>query len=207
MPGNCKHTTYKHGDDWGMVIFYCFTNIIWYPIFHNFCGWFRDSLPSTHLHTLNHNCSDFRQSLQHASGLPKQRPCSSGIPSHAAWGSASSPFVANFKGRLQSWRRCTLDLGIHQCPALLFGQISDFFLHLLIEVLQGLHHLFSMCTDLLHSLAGSGQCPEKACDGAASVSKKKGRHKLCIVYIKPYIYNLSHLTNILSSQLSMPLCY
>jgi hypothetical protein len=30
-----------------------------------------------------------------------------------------------------------------------------------------------MCADLLHSLAGIGQCPEKACDGAAGVSKKK----------------------------------
>jgi len=27
MTGNGNHTTYKNGDDWGMV-YYCFTNII-----------------------------------------------------------------------------------------------------------------------------------------------------------------------------------
>ena len=27
MTGNGKHTTYKNGDDWGMV-YYCFTHII-----------------------------------------------------------------------------------------------------------------------------------------------------------------------------------
>jgi len=26
MTGNCKHTTYKNGDDWGMV-YYCFAYI------------------------------------------------------------------------------------------------------------------------------------------------------------------------------------
>ena len=28
MTGNGKHTTYKNGDDWGMVYYYCFTHII-----------------------------------------------------------------------------------------------------------------------------------------------------------------------------------
>ena len=27
MTGNGKHTTYFHGDDWGMVYYYCFTHI------------------------------------------------------------------------------------------------------------------------------------------------------------------------------------
>ena len=46
MTGNGKHTTYKNGDDWGMV-YYCFTNIIYIYILLcrlktctlTYCGW------------------------------------------------------------------------------------------------------------------------------------------------------------------------
>ena len=30
MTGNGKHTTYKHGDDWGMVLWHCLTHIYIY---------------------------------------------------------------------------------------------------------------------------------------------------------------------------------